>query len=300
MKTLLFLALPAALLAQHQDLVFQTQVRQGGTPATFAFIGGELLSGPTVTGAPYSAEAVTTTTQVFADGNRIVHDSTAKIYRDAAGRERREQSVGPQLSQFGGATTVFSPMTIMISDPVAKANYTLDPERKRAMKMPLPSTLPMVVKGGASTGTFTQAIPAGGVSGAVMGTQVMVFSTRDGVGSEPKVENLGKRLFDGVQAEGTRTTMLIPAGQIGNERPIEVVDERWYSPELQVVMMSKHTDPRMGETMYQLNNVSRVEPLATLFEIPPDYQLNNEMDKMKFELQRLDRVERGVKKDDEF
>ena len=78
---------------------------------------------------------------------------------------------------------------------------------------------------------------------------------------------------EGVEAEGTRTTETIPAGEIGNEQPIQIVSERWYSPELQVVVMSKHSDPFVGETIYRLTNIVRGEPSRALFEVPVDYTL---------------------------
>jgi hypothetical protein len=74
-----------------------------------------------------------------------------------------------------------------------------------------------------------------------------------------------------LQAEGTRITTTIPAGDIGNEQPIQIVDERWYSPELQVVVMTRHSDPRFGETTYRLTNIQRGEPSASLFQVPSDY-----------------------------
>ena len=86
-----------------------------------------------------------------------------------------------------------------------------------------------------------------------------------------KTESLGKQNIDGVTAEGTRTTDVIPAGEMGNERPIEIVSERWYSPELQTVILTRHKDPRMGESTYKLTNIRRSEPLKSMFEVPPDY-----------------------------
>jgi hypothetical protein len=110
---------------------------------------------------------------------------------------------------------------------------------------------------------------------------------------------LGRRTIEGVLVEGTRATTTIPAGQVGNDRPIDVVSERWYSPELQVLVMSKDTDPRMGETTYQLLNVSRVEPATSLFQVPPDYELNDLSNGMpRFERQRQV-IEHGGK-DDQF
>lgn len=86
-------------------------------------------------------------------------------------------------------------------------------------------------------------------------------------------ESLGRQTIEGLDAEGTRSTVTIPAGEIGNERPISVVTERWYAPELQSVVLSKHSDPRFGETIYRLININRGEPARNLFEVPPDFQL---------------------------
>jgi hypothetical protein len=65
----------------------------------------------------------------------------------------------------------------------------------------------------------------------------------------------------------------IPAGQIGNELPIKMVSERWFSPELKVLVMSRQSDPRYGETSYRLTNITRGEPLPELFEIPSDFKV---------------------------
>jgi len=88
-----------------------------------------------------------------------------------------------------------------------------------------------------------------------------------------KTESLGRQTIEGVPADGTRTTMTIAAGQWGNEQPIQIVTERWYSPDLQTVVLSKHTDPRTGETVSKLANVSRAEPPTSLFEPPADYKV---------------------------
>jgi len=87
-------------------------------------------------------------------------------------------------------------------------------------------------------------------------------------------ESLGKQLMEGIQVEGTRSTLTIEAGKIGNDLPIQIVSERWYSPELQVVVMSKHSDPRVGDTVYRLTNINRSEPAHSLFEIPADYKID--------------------------
>jgi hypothetical protein len=91
---------------------------------------------------------------------------------------------------------------------------------------------------------------------------------------DAKTEQLGKMFIAGVQADGTRTTTTIPAGEIGNERPINIVDERWYSPELQMTVMTKRSDPRSGETNFSLKNINRSSPPPYLFEVPSDYTVS--------------------------
>jgi len=100
-----------------------------------------------------------------------------------------------------------------------------------------------------------------------------IFKTKSGPNANEVKEQLGKQSIEGVEAEGTRTTVTIPAGEIGNERPIEIVSERWYSPELQLVVMTRHSDPRFGETTYKLTNINRTEPAKSLFEVPGDYTI---------------------------
>ena len=92
-------------------------------------------------------------------------------------------------------------------------------------------------------------------------------------GGDIRTEELGAQDIEGIRAEGTRTTMTVPAGTIGNQLPIETVSERWYSPEMQVVVLTRRSDPRFGETVYRLTNIVRAEPSADLFEVPSDYQV---------------------------
>ncbi len=92
---------------------------------------------------------------------------------------------------------------------------------------------------------------------------------------EIKNETLGTRKIEGIKAEGTRLTTTIAAGAIGNERDIEIVYERWYSQDLQLIVFSKYSDPRFGEQSYRLTNVKRDEPENSLFTLPADYQIVN-------------------------
>jgi hypothetical protein len=86
-------------------------------------------------------------------------------------------------------------------------------------------------------------------------------------------ESLGEQMIEGVEAEGTRIIQTIPAGATGNERQIEVLHERWYSRELQMDIMTKWIDPRLGESTQRLTNLIRSEPDASLFQPPSDYTI---------------------------
>lgn len=94
-----------------------------------------------------------------------------------------------------------------------------------------------------------------------------------GVKTESRTESLGIQKIDGIDAEGTRTVNTIPAGALGNERPIDIISERWFSPELQIVVLTRHSDPRTGESVYRLENINRSEPHADLFRVPSDYSV---------------------------
>ena len=239
---------------------------------TFMVAGGQILNGNPVKGQPYSAEAVNETTQTLADGNTIVNRSSTMIYRDSEGRERREESIGKigTLNADGTAAKV-----VFISDPVAKVSYALHPDDRTAEKMPAPMVV-ATAKAGIAVQDFRYSIRANGSAEPPAGPIFFqTFVGRGGVGGEApaKVEKLGTQMIEGIPAEGTRTTTTIPAGQIGNERDINIVSERWYSQELQVVVMSKRSDPRTGETVYKLTNVNRTEPLHSMFEVPADYKI---------------------------
>jgi len=239
----------------------------------------------TVTGAPYSAEAVTSVVQTLADGNRIVRESKADVARDRAGRTRREQG----LSMFGPMINASEDLRhVQITDPETRTIIMLDTKNKTAHKMPAPNIRVMTkVMGGDATTTFEAAVPpppplpppppSSGIPStlSVEGPTLFYATQGKAVMGKPKIEQLGKQFMEGVEAEGTRTTFTIPAGQIGNEMPISIVSERWFSPDLKVLVMSRQSDPRFGETTYRLTNITRGEPSPSLFEIPSDFTVED-------------------------
>jgi len=93
---------------------------------------------------------------------------------------------------------------------------------------------------------------------------------------ETKTEDLGTQNIEGVTCEGTKRITTIPAGAIGNERPIEITYERWYSKDLGMVVMSKHSDPRFGDQTYTLKNIVRAEPDPSLFTVPKEFRFTTE------------------------
>jgi hypothetical protein len=245
----------------------------------FVFFGSEMsFAGKLVKGAPYSAEAITESTQVLSDGNRIVNKSTSSVYRDSEGRTRSEhalRAIGPYANDGPPSRTIH------ISDPVAAVSYVLNPRSQVAHKMPpmhfkfdFKTPPPDPTSGGTEAKeTFQIELRSAGVMDKKMTQAGVAMKGLDRSNHNSKTEPLGKQDIGGVEAEGTKTTVTIAAGEIGNERPIEIVSERWYSPELQIVVMTKHIDPRFGENSYRLANIDRTEPARSLFEVPAGYRI---------------------------
>jgi hypothetical protein len=273
MAVMIFLGAAAWAQDSASPLVMQ-KLEEGLIAGPVHFVSGQMFNLNPVKGQPYSGEAVSEMTQTLADGNKIVTRSSTMIYRDSEGRERREETIG----RPGATGTSGTPSKVVfISDPVAKVSYTLHSEDHTAEKIPAP-----IGKGSSQTVTkqaFAFTVRTGGAAGPPeLPPPPMVFETsgRGGRGELPgKVEQLGTQTIEGVAADGTRTTTTIPAGQIGNERDIHIVSERWVSKELGVLVMSRRSDPRMGETVYRLTNVSRSEPAHSLFEVPADYTVTD-------------------------
>jgi hypothetical protein len=262
-----------------------------GIDDNFVFVSSEMsIDGKVVKGAPYTAQAVTEMVQTLGDGNRIVRKNTANVYRDSEGRTRRDQTLGA-IGPF--AAQGDPPQTVFINDPVAGVHYVLDPRTRSARKLPrfeykieygseefkadlkrrekiekeAGEQLKLRQGGEAETHSFIITTPGPGEHGP--GPDVRFFAHTSK--TQANTEKLPAQTIEGVMAEGTRTTVTIPAGEIGNEQPIQIVSERWFSPELQTVVMTRHSDPRFGENSYKLTNISRTEPAATLFQVPGDY-----------------------------
>jgi len=194
-----------------------------------------------VKGVPYSAEFSTENVQILGDGTRIMRKSTGNVYRNSEGRTRREQvlgAIGP-IALEGEP-----PHMAFINDPIMGVHYAMNLRDRTARKLPFHENPPP-----------PPPLPSD--------FQMKADPIRN--------EALGKQVIEGVQVEGTRSTISIPAGRVGNDRPLEIVSERWYSPELQIVILSKHKDPFAGENTYRLAHINREEPPLSLFEVPAGF-----------------------------
>jgi hypothetical protein len=277
-------------IAIQEGLYNQVFIQRGqaGIPGPHVEIGfqsfGPIVPGKVVKGAPYSAVASTEMTQRLSDGNQISHKMTSNIFRDSQGRTRREENFsGIGLVAINGKQPRG---VVFISDPVSGSDYVLEPENKIARRMPSLPPNGITTNKMFAMGAMGVAVQASGESG-VQGVQVSghrdVQSVRlsEDLGAQVSPESLGEQTIEGVVAEGKRTTTTIPAGAMGNQRPITTVTEEWFSRDLQVIVLSTTKDPRMGETTYRLTNIQKAEPAATLFTLPADYTVKD-FDKPEF------------------
>lgn len=203
--------------------------------------GGDRGAVPVVKGAPVSGDGVVTVRSRFYDGSKSERTVPARFYRDSAGRVRREQTIlGLEaLDPNAGPRSI-----VTIVDPVEQTTYVLMPDTNEAQRIPFDSR--------------------------ALVHQPYPTPPQPGTTTE---EPLGTRTIDGIAAQGRRTRLTIAAGRMGNDRPIEITDERWESPDLKLLLLSRYHDPRTLDVEYRLTNISRTEPPAELFKVPADYRV---------------------------
>lgn len=277
MKRALFLVLAAASCALAQDK--GNVIYQAAGQASVASGAFEKASSP-ILGAPYLATITNESVQTLADGNRIVQTSTGSTARDSQGRTRHD-TVLPAIGNLSAANASH---LVFIHDPVGQTSYTLNLTEKTAQKMPaLPpvpggasgvagATVTMRVEGNGAPLQFPDAMPAiVAAPGAGAFFEKRLDIEREKV--QVDTEDLGSQTMEGVLVKGVRMTHTIPAGQIGNDRPITIVTEVWTSPELKAVVYSKRSDPRMGEQTFRLTDIVRAEPNPSLFTVPADFKI---------------------------
>ena len=279
-KTALVITAAAAITCgalRGQNVVYQQAGAIGGVIAVnggsvspgpmvggFGIVTSTVMSGRAVTGSPFSGTEQRHSLQVLGDGTHIEQTENSQISRDAEGRMRTESTPGGT-----GALAI-----VTIQDPVAGANYFLDPVHKTVNKLSLPKVL-----SGASLSTsvaFSTHISASAADAAKFEVLQTGRINKSAAAAAPVDEDLGVQNVNGVLAKGTRTTITIPVGQIGNDRALQVVNERWYSDDLGMIVKSSNSDPRFGTITYELTNISRAVPDPSLFQVPADYTVNED------------------------
>jgi hypothetical protein len=241
---------------------------------------GAFQKGPIapITGAPYSATITNEMTQTLQDGTHIMQTMNGNVARDTGGRTRQDAP----LPQIGNLSAANAPHIVFIQDPVAQVSYTLNLTNKTAQKMiagqmPVPGVSPDVARAAGGPGevfvmrsTAAVQIPDVPPPGMIMMQKLVNDDS-----SQVTTEDLGSQTMQGVAVTGTRTTRVIPAGQIGNDAPITITNEVWTSPELKTVVYSKRSDPRMGIQTFQLTNITRNEPDPSLFTVPDGFTITD-------------------------
>jgi hypothetical protein len=260
------LILAASSLAFAQDTRKGNEALQSGGSVGFAV--AARMSGAPVQGAPYSATVTNESVQTLSDDNHIVQRTTGNIARDSQGRTRQDTPV-PAIGNISGAN---GPHFVIIMDPVAQVSYTLDVTNETAQKMPMPAGVP----GGGGGQVFFQRFDGPVTTGSAPALPPAIAMMKPlGREDDARVssEELGTQMMEGLLVTGVRTTRTIPAGEIGNEKPLSVVTEVWTSPDLKTIIYSKRTDPRMGEQTFKLTNIQRTEPDGSLFTVPANFKL---------------------------
>ncbi len=269
-----------------------------------------------VKNAPYSAEAINESIQVLPDGNRIVKRRTTLLARDGYGRTRQERKGEHASAVYifdpidGKSYALNTERKVAMRIPRVPAPPA--PPTPEAIAPPAPPEPPSPPTPPAPPAPPGGKTPASGATSQRVEVGPGRVIVRKGEGREEEVrvevvriggdtpgalapgaplpplmlptlprgkgetKKLGTKEFDGIKADGTQTTHTIPAGEIGNERPIVITSERWFSPEYNIVVYAKQSDPRTGDTIYRLTNFKRAEPPADLFKVPSDYKAKGE------------------------
>jgi len=237
--------------------------------------------------------------QVLADGNRIVRKTTGRVYRDSEGRVRREEdgkgrtsvsivdpvagysySLDPEnkiawRTPIGVGGTLMNKVEASRVDEMKRTMTAADAEKKAGAVMAARTEQEVKVaderKLVDERKVATMQAGAGAVTAGSGGEVRMRTPGGMAIATMATPGPLEHKTLEGVAVEGRKNTTTIPAGQIGNEQPLTIVSEEWRSPELNVLVVTRHSDPRSGDSSYRLTNIIRAEPDRSLFMVPSDY-----------------------------
>jgi hypothetical protein len=262
------LAAPAQTL-QEPNAVFQYF-------STEAVPAMPLIAQKAVTGRPMAATESRHTLQVLADGTRIERRDTSKYYRDSDGRTRSESADGTRVNitdPANGSTVEMNTTqhSARHTGMVRAFNYKSEaagPVTTQSRMITIDQQTPGIK---AAIAGRTEALEGVQIQAAPGSLTIVRRADSASAANDAKTENLGIQNVNGVLAEGTRTTITIPAGEIGNDRPISIVNEKWVSTSLGMLVKSVNSDPRFGETTYELTDIQEGVQDPSLFQVPADY-----------------------------
>ncbi|HUB78914.1 MAG TPA: hypothetical protein VMB03_08970 [Bryobacteraceae bacterium] len=232
----------------------------GGCTASYHF--GIPVQGEAVTGAPYSARESREEFEILADGSEHALPNIRRpeflVWRDSAGRTRREERAAGQVACSVGITR--------IDDPVSGSLYEIDPVNRLAHRVAI------------KTWTTRTAFEIAAARDSVQP------SARKGAPSRTR-EALGQQVMSGVTAVGTRETTTYPAGSRGNDRPMTSVAEFWYAPSLALEIAGTNSDSS-HKSVWKLEDLSTAEPDPSLFQPPAGYKIVDETSSFTISISR--------------
>jgi hypothetical protein len=207
-----------------------------------------------VTGAPFSAVATQQITREFTDGNRMARTvRVTRYYRDSGGRTRIERELSQQSA---GPKAELQNVVVEIHDPITGERYRLFPYAKTVE----------VLKGGTESSLAHPPFTPPGITAYFAG---LTIGPNEHGWSEP--EALGEQVMEGVRVVGTRRQYILAAGAIGNEKPIGITIEQWFSPDLGIIVSKTGHTTTGGGSSYRLEHIVQSEPDPGLFAVPSDY-----------------------------
>jgi hypothetical protein len=197
--------------------------------------------------APFSGVVNVERSRVERDGSIVNFKTTRDIGRDSRGRMHSERRAVVAASDTKTPPVV----RVHIYDPQTRISTWLDPQQRtfwtRTVNHP-PSAVPPAIRYASPTGD---------------GLPQNEFT---------KEEDLGTHEMEGVAARGVRDTQTVPADNHGTGKEVVITDEYWYSDDLRIYIMIKHSDPRKETVTMRVTRITRTEPDPALFEIPHGYK----------------------------
>jgi hypothetical protein len=195
-------------------------------------------------GKPFSATSTIEWTRTTEDGNVVRTHLVASLARDSRGRIYRERhSFVPD-----GSDDKAPLKEVHLYDPTTRSQALCS---THAFECVLTDYRPV---------TFYEAEEPG--------------TSRDGSRTMIR-ESLGNDTIDGIFVTGTRETTTIRAGAAGNDQPLVLIREFWYSDELETNLRVTRIDPRDGKQEIRLSHVVVGEPDVHLFDLPIGYHVRD-------------------------